>query len=161
MNEKSYTKPFDEVYFVFSVLKRLGCGTMGSFRNRLKSQKVQYIAQLFDIVPSYSYNLYIHGPYSPDLSNDLFLIAEQGAKPNTEKFLPEELEDKFKVVKEFIKDLDVRELELVATLHWFLKRAELSRPRAIAKIKEVKDASERELNTTIKLYNTLCQALKN
>ena len=160
MSKRDFTKSYDEVLFVYSVLKRLGCGNMNTFEKRLKSQKMQYLAQLFGIVPVYSYNLYIYGPYSPNLASDLFLITEKDIKPNIGKFLPEELEIRFNELNKFIKDLDNRKLELVATIHWLSFKAKLSMSKAINKLKKLKNPSEKELITTKLYLKKLCQLLK-
>lgn len=160
MNKKDFTKPYDEVFFVYSVLKRLGSGDIKTFEKRLKSQKVQYIAQLFNIVPNYSYNLYIHGPYSPNMANDLYIVSVKDVKLDTDKFLPEELEDRFNILKSFLKNLNNRDLELVATLHWFLCKASLGSDKAIEKLKEFKNATKKEIKSTKKNINLLWHLLK-
>ena len=118
----------DILLYIFSLLKRLNCGEVNTFEQRLKSQKVQYFAQLFGVSLRYQYNLYLNGPYSPSLSHDLYQIKELKMKPMLEKFIPEELEQKFSDTKKFIKDLNTRELEIVATYHWFLKIVKIILP---------------------------------
>jgi len=161
MSKKDFVKPYDEVFFVYSVLKRLNSGNMDSFNGRFKSQKVQYLAQVFGIVPFYPYNLYIHGPYAPTLANDLYLISAKDITPNKEKFLPEELEIKFDKLKKIIEDLDNRKLELVATLHWLIFKANYPIAQSIERLKELKSASADELSVSKKLLKQLCQNLKN
>lgn len=159
MPEKTFTKTYDEVLFVYSTLKRLGAGDMENFEKRLRSQKVQYVAQLFKVVPSYSYNLYIHGPYSPKLADDLFLISEKHIKPDTDKFIPEELEDAFDKLKKFIAHLNTRMLELLTTMHWLKFKAELSEAQTLKKLSEIKSASEKEIADTQILLKDLCRQL--
>lgn len=50
--------------------------TIKSFEDRLRLQKIVYIAKYFDIDLGYSYNQYIRGPYSPDLARDYYKLYE-------------------------------------------------------------------------------------
>lgn len=45
------------------------------FDNRLKLQKYVYIGKLFGLSLPYSYNIYLRGPYSPDLALDYYKMA--------------------------------------------------------------------------------------
>ena len=63
--------------------------TIKSFEDRLRLQKIVYIAKYFDINLGYSYNQYIRGPYSPDLARDYYKLAE-----DFENKLPEEYPQK-------------------------------------------------------------------
>ena len=45
------------------------------FDHRLKLQKYVYIGKLFGLPLSYSYNIYLRGPYSPDLALDYYRLA--------------------------------------------------------------------------------------
>ncbi|MGC8696766.1 MAG: hypothetical protein ACP5UD_10235 [Conexivisphaera sp.] len=59
-------------------------GDPASFRSRLKVQKYVYFARFFDYDLGYEYNLYVHGPYSPELAEDYYAIDYddlKGAKP--------------------------------------------------------------------------------
>ena len=44
------------------------------FNHRLKVQKYVYLARCFGIRTSYTYSLYIHGPYAPSLAHDYYAI---------------------------------------------------------------------------------------
>ncbi len=46
------------------------------FDDRLRLQKFVYLAKGFGFDPGYSYNLYIHGPYSPELADDYYQLGE-------------------------------------------------------------------------------------
>ena len=141
-NEKN---KLDLLAYTHSVLKRLGCGDVDTFEKRLRSQKIQYFAQLFGVSFRYRYNLYLHGPYSTDLARDLYQIKTLKIKADTEKFIPNKLEDRFIDLKKFIKDKTTRRLELAATLHWFLKVVELSQEDSRQKLVEIKKATTEEL----------------
>ena len=145
VNTKTDNKKYDVLLYVYSVLKRLGCGDVNTFEQRLKSQKTQYFAQLFGVSLRYSYNLYLNGPYSPTLAQDLYHIKEFKMKPMLEEFIPEELEQRFKDLKTFMGDMTARQLELSATYHWLLRVADLGKNAAKKKLAELKNSSESEL----------------
>jgi len=58
------------------------------FNNRLKLQKYVFLARKYGFNLGYSYNLYIHGPYSPQLADDYYALEESAIEP--EKITMEE-----------------------------------------------------------------------
>ncbi len=140
-----FTHSHDAVQVVLSVLKRLEAGDLSTLTNRIRCQKIQYLAQVFKVSPTYSFNLYLRGPYSPDLTKDLFAAQEISIKGNSERFAADVLEERFQKLKSFIRPKDLRELELIATLHWLLNDAKYPREKAIEKLKELKNAEEDEI----------------
>jgi uncharacterized protein YwgA len=149
MSKKETNSNFDNLLYLYSVLKRLNCGEVDTFEQRITSQKTQYFAQLFGVSFRYNYNLYINGPYSPALAKDLFAIKEQKMKPMLNKFVPDDLEKRFTDLKKFIKDMDARKLEIVATYHWLLKVAKMDIKEAQSKLIELKKVNEKELQYSI------------
>jgi len=77
------------------------------FNHRLKLQKYVYLARRYGFDLGYHYNLYIRGPYSPELANDYYALKEDMPKEHVD--LPE---DFFRLVK----GKSERWLELAATL---------------------------------------------
>lgn len=156
---QKFTREIDAVFLMFSLLKRLNCGAIATFEDRIKSQKIQYLAQVCGVSPSYKYNLYIRGPYSPDLANDLYTIHSHDLKAEAriEKFVPEELESRFEKLASFVKGKTVRQLELVTTYHWFRKTAELNDKEAVDNLKRFKKAQPDEIENTLALFNDLCK----
>lgn len=142
-----FKKQYDEVLLVLSVLARLNCGKIGTFEQRLKSQKIQYLAQLFGVSPAYTFNLYLRGPYSPDLAHDLYKIKEEQLEPVKTKFVPDELEDKFAELAKFLDDKNNRALEIVASLHWFLRVLKMSKQVAQKKLELWKNVNQDEFET--------------
>ncbi len=153
-----YSKDIDAVLLACSVLKRLGSGEVDTFEQRLRSQKIQYLAQVFGISPTYGFNLYIWGPYSPSLAKDLFALQDNKVQVRQEPFTPQELEDRFTKAEGFIKKQNTRQLELTTTLHWLKIAARLPGEDAIIKLKEIKKANDEEIVKTKKLVDELCQA---
>ena len=140
-----FTKPYDATLLAFSILKRLDCGGVETFSQRLRSQKIQYFAQVFGISPTYRFNLYLWGPYSPDLANDLFEIKIHNIGVGGGKFLSEELEERFANLKKFIGGKNNRQLELIATAHWLIKKAGYSGAKAEEMLSKLKDATPEEV----------------
>lgn len=144
MTKQFYTNE-DTARYVEAVLHSLGAGKLNTFDNRLKTQKMQYLAQLFGITPTYSYNLYWRGPYSPHLSKDLFALQEVDHEPATVQFTITDLARRYKVLQEFVSTIKTnRQLELVVTMHWFSARLGLSEQSAFKKLLELKDADRDE-----------------
>lgn len=46
------------------------------FNNRLKIQKYVYLAKYYGLDMQYDYNMYRHGPYSPKLAEDYYILAK-------------------------------------------------------------------------------------
>jgi uncharacterized protein YwgA len=145
-SNKDYKKPYDAALLAFSVLKRLGCGDVDIFDNRLKSQKVQYLAQVFGVSPKYTFGLYIRGPYSSALADDLYKFQANKEKPNLDNFLPDELEGRFSKLKQFIEGKDLRKLELITTLHLLLKVLLYTTDNAVKKLIELKSVTQAEVD---------------
>jgi uncharacterized protein YwgA len=49
---------------------------MNDFQDRLKYQKIVYLIQKFGLSLGYGYSWYVRGPYSPDLTKNLFSISK-------------------------------------------------------------------------------------
>ena len=147
----------DAALIMYSVLRRLGSGEVDTFAKRLHSQKAQYIAQIFAISPVYNFNLYIRGPYSPDLARDLFELKRQRITPKIEKFTPSELEERFQKAKGFMAGKTVRQLELVVTLHWLIDVARLSPDVARTKLKAIKTVDDEQSEVIYESVQQLCQ----
>lgn len=154
-------KKEDFLPYVYSILRRLNCGDVNTYEQRIKSQKTQYFAQLFGVSLRYKYNLYLRGPYSPGLANDLYKIKELKIEPILNKFIPEELEERFENVKKYIKGMENRQLEITATFHWLVKVAEMPIEKAKNKLKELKSVTEKELIYVIDKFDQYEQIKTN
>jgi uncharacterized protein YwgA len=130
---------------VCNVLKRLDSGKLDTFDDRLTTQKKQYLAQLFGVSINYEYNLYWHGPYSPDLTNDLFFMMNNKSTIEITKFASEEKEDALLRLREFLKDKTLHDLEVITTLHWLKNVAKLPDAAAEERLKQLKKPSAPEL----------------
>lgn len=110
------------------VLSRIGISDFKAIKDdidlRKRIQKSIYILQLdtFDFNLGYQYNLYLAGPYSPQLSNDYYDIAAESAMySNMVKHLKFK-KDAEKKLKQFIEKFngDYNLLECFATLHFLI-----------------------------------------
>lgn len=150
-----FHKSLDEILLVQSVLKRLGSGKVDSFSERLRTQKTHYLAQACGIVPAYPYNLYLRGPYSPALADDLISISKENNDADKTKFIPDELNQRFQTLKGAIKGKTARDLEVAITLHWFLKEVGLKKDSAISNTVKYKEATNEEIENSFSLIKTL------
>ncbi|MCK5476560.1 MAG: hypothetical protein KAI55_01430 [Candidatus Aenigmarchaeota archaeon] len=149
----------DETLFVCKVLKRLDAGKLNTLDERIKNQKIQYLAQLFKISPVYNFNLYVRGPYSPELTDNLYHVHIMDINIPQGKFVLDELEEKFLKLKKFIEDKNIRELELLTTLHWLIKVADFSKNDAKTKLNELKNPTPKEIKETFNYFEVLCKQI--
>lgn len=90
--------------------------TIRTFHDRLWLQKIVYIAKHFGINLEYNYSLYIRGPYSKELADDYYTIEREFGEdlPNIED--PSIEISTLKKLWDFVKERDIGELELIATI---------------------------------------------
>lgn len=110
---------------LFACLKMLGISPkMESFSERKRVQKMVYLLdKVFHLDFGFSYNWYLHGPYSPELTRIIFDVIE---KEREDVAKPQKLSaaDKAKItrLKAFLCD-DIESndtLELLVSLHYLL-----------------------------------------
>ena len=90
-----------------------------SFENRLKLQKIVYIAKYFGIDLGYTFNEYLRGPYSHELANDYYKLNEIWNSDELKRLKPLD-DEKLRELIEFLKDKSTDELEGIATGLMFL-----------------------------------------
>ena len=91
----------------------------GSFRQRLVLQKTIYILQDgFNIPLGYDFSWYVHGPYSPALARDAYLLVDRYEDLPRISFVDEQVESRFLRFLSFIEPhkTDSRWLETAACL---------------------------------------------
>jgi uncharacterized protein YwgA len=111
------------------ILKFMGIDRidMDNFNNRLKYQKLIYLAQNMGINIGYGYSWYVRGPYAPTLTRTLFNIKENPAlfdQWNTIKFKHED--EILKRVEKLKTTLgsnfdDPKYLEVLASINYLQK----------------------------------------
>lgn len=108
----------DRIEKLVGFIKRLeGRGVyefrIDTFEDRLKLQKLVYIAKFYGIDLGYHFNEYLRGPYSPELADDYYTLSE---KLNDFKEITVSFEnDKFEEFAKFISNKSVDSLEGIAT----------------------------------------------
>ena len=119
------------------------------FDHRLKLQKLVYIYKaLGGNLLDYEFNLYLRGPYSPELADDYYHLSNSGMMEEVggqqkEIFLQDKI---FRALVNMAKDKDGTWLEIAATLLELKKVAE-----SLAKLGITKEDFEMELvNLTYK-----------
>jgi uncharacterized protein YwgA len=112
-----------------------------TFEDRLRLQKIIYIAKHFGIDLGYSFNEYLRGPYSPELADDYYEL-EKLWNTDTIKSLETLDGENVRELIEFVKDKSINELEGIATGLMFVR---------ILKMRGIKDGKElkKKLSTII------------
>ena len=103
-----------------------------TFEDRLKLQKIVYIAHYFGVDLGYTFNEYIRGPYSPELADDYYELNESWNSKELKDLKPLE-DEKMEKLIEFLKGKSTHELEGIATGLMFLD---------ILKIRGINDKEE-------------------
>ncbi|MFH1751847.1 MAG: hypothetical protein ABH821_02820 [archaeon] len=105
---------------VIAVLKELGFKPkIESFEDRLKLQKLVFLLQLKGIKTGFNYSLYVRGPYSPELTEELFKERNKLKELKTREKLSIKEQEKIKEFKELFKKLKPSLLEIAATYAYF------------------------------------------
>lgn len=124
-------------------LKELGTKpNLTTFQDRKKNQKLAYLIQEVAGVPlGYSFTWYIRGPYSPDLTRDLF--SDAGASNLNTSVLETQEREKVLRLKQFLGAYveSPDSLELLVSLHFLRKHGKrfgASKSEVIKALKERK-----------------------
>ncbi len=111
---------------LFACLKMVGINPkMETFSERKRVQKMVYLLdKVFHLNFGFSYNWYLHGPYSPELTKLIFDVIEK-EREDIAKPVNLSAEDRGKIgrLKLFLCD-DIEStdaLELLVSLHYILK----------------------------------------
>jgi len=102
------------------ILNALTSVSLETFEERIKLQKLVYLARKMGYSPGYSFNWYSRGPYSPSLTRMLFSANEQDRLVLRDASLSSEEGAIVDKLEDFLKD-DVdnpRVLELLASI-WY------------------------------------------
>lgn len=108
-----------------------------SFEDKLVIQKTICLLELMGFKVGYSFSLYVRGPYSPDLTNDMYghRAEVEGLRTNYE--LAKNEKQMLMQVSEVSDNLDPTMLEIMSTYAYFIKKGEISRD-ALTKLKKLK-----------------------
>lgn len=122
--------PTNRVLLLGRLLKRLDNFGVASFKERLILQKTVYLLQASGIFLGYSFNWYLHGPYSPTLAREGFDLSAVYDDLKAYKFSDPNHELAFRQFRELLgphKD-EADWLEAAASIH-FLRNAVPHEPK--------------------------------
>ena len=111
------------------ILNALTDFNLDEFNDRLRLQKIIFLARKLGYDLGYSYNWYARGPYSPSLTRMLFSANEQEQLHIEDLQLTRDEKEIVGQLREFLQD-DVsnpRSLELLASVWYFLRRRPYTR----------------------------------
>lgn len=137
------TRTKDEVIYTIGVLKKLGVKSISTLDERINCQKKAFFAKSMKIIPPYSFNLYIHGPYSPNLSHDIYANLGNFATIPKPEFATEEINKKFIKLDNWLTGKKTRELEILATYQWISNGKDITDIKK--EMKKLKQTTEEEV----------------
>src|SRR3989344_2494099 len=110
---KRLRKPLDHAVYTIAVLKKTGNANISSLRNRVICQKIVYFAGKLGIAPQYDFSIYVKGPYSPELANDLYVLEPYFGEIREAEFISEKTEENFGKLQAVLgSENKLRELEV-------------------------------------------------
>jgi uncharacterized protein YwgA len=114
----------NRVVILGRLLKRLDRFNVASFTDRLIFQKTVYLLQAKGVFLGYSFNWYLHGPYSPVLARDGFELSTIYDGLYAYAFREPKIEASFEEFRKFIGSNGSNPdwLEAAASIH-FLRKA--------------------------------------
>lgn len=110
-------------------LDYLGNFSLNSFNDRIIVQKKIYCAQMLGIDFGFSYNWYLRGPYSPELTSLAFETVNSGLSSLDGYELSDDVIEKLNIVKDIAEAREnwglseVDWLELVCSVHYLIHEA--------------------------------------
>ncbi len=100
---------------------------VNSFEDKLVLQKTICLLELMGVRIGYSFSLYIRGPYSPDLTEDIYHHREMVESSKTGYALSKHEKELVGKVSEASNNLEPEMLEIMATYAYFIKNGRDSR----------------------------------
>lgn len=124
---------------VIACLKEIGIKPkVDDFQNRLIIQKSIYLLKLKDIDFGFAYNLYVRGPYSPDLTKEIYDHKSIVENLKTTSKLDSSESKKIKEFKELFHAPRPSILEVAATYAYFAFEQEQDPITALQNVKRMK-----------------------
>lgn len=117
---------------------------MESFEDKLIIQKTICLLQFMGFKVGYSFSLYVKGPYSPDLTGDLYDHRAEVERLQTDYELTKREKGMLEGVSEASNNLDPTILEIMCTYVYLIKNKENSR-EALIKLKKLKPFPEAKI----------------
>ena len=107
------------------------------FTDRLIAQKVACLLELKGMDTGYPCNIYVRGPYSPELTQDLFEYSDEFSKLKTDASLNERESTIVKDLKKIFKMKPIF-LEIGSTYGYFIKYSHCDPSEAVKLLKRLK-----------------------
>ncbi|MBU2099885.1 hypothetical protein KKG83_07335 [Candidatus Micrarchaeota archaeon] len=124
---------------VIACLKGIGLKpNVDDFQNRLVIQKAIYLLKLKGIDPGFAYNLYVRGPYSPDLTKEVYGHKSTVEKLETSSRLDNSESKKVEEFKDIFSELKPSILEVAATYSYFAFEQKQDPITALQNVKRMK-----------------------
>lgn len=121
------------------ILNALTTFSLDNFDDRLRLQKIVFLARMIGFNSGYSFDWYVRGPYSPSLTKMLFSANEEGRLILENVTLQDTEELTVQQLREFLQD-DVSSpkiLELLASVWYFIRRSSYSEDERNDLIREI------------------------
>jgi uncharacterized protein YwgA len=158
----------DKTSKLFASLSALGINPkMETFVERKKVQKIVYLLdKVFKMDFGFSYNWYLHGPYSPEVTRIVFDVVEGRQNVTLESTsLTGEDQHKINSLKTFLGEADLNstdKLELLVSVHYLLdcyRQSKTKKADVVAFLKEKKPyfSTEQVCKAIDRLYSILGQ----
>jgi len=145
-NDASFSK-------LIRALEHLGIPlNVDDFESRIRVQKVAYILEFMGVNLGYLFNLYVHGPYSPQLALDYYHCKEGSIGEELNCELSKEEKDVLKRIKKVVKPYTKSEiLEGMSTILYLIKEGKIKEPdEAFEILKELKpNLTEKDITLSI------------
>ncbi len=124
---------------VIACLKGIGLKPkVDDFQNRLVIQKAIYLLKLKGIDPGFDYNLYVRGPYSPDLTKEVYDHKSAVEELKTSTRLSNAEAGMVGEFKELFSDFKPSILEVAATYAFFAFERKQDPITALQNVKRMK-----------------------
>lgn len=114
---------------ILKILRSFGPINLADFSDRLRLQKLAYLAQEMGAGDKYFYSWYVHGPYSSPLTSELFLGDRLGKFASEPPVLTENESKIVSQLKSLMGDeiLNPHKLELFASIWYLLPSHKISK----------------------------------
>lgn len=122
-------KDVEQERSIIRILNALTTFSLDNFDDRLRLQKIVFLARMIGFNLGYSFDWYARGPYSPSLTKMLFSANEEGRLILESVTLQDSEEPIVQQLSEFLGEdvSDPRILELLASVWYFIRRASYSK----------------------------------
>ncbi len=108
------------------------------FQDKLIIQKTTCLLELLGLEFGYPFSIYIRGPYSPDLTRELYENREMVEKLQTNYSVEKREREKLSRLAQASDNLNPTMLEIMATYSFLTKSCEVESKEALVKLKRLK-----------------------